>query len=69
MTTEGMMDYPDDARIVRTLEDVYRQVQAAAAAGATPERSGVLNSLQVMLEPSVRAARLLIDEDAMHVSQ
>ena len=68
MVPEGVMQDPNDERIVQTLEEVYRQVQEAAAAGATPERSGVLNSLSVMLEPSLRAARLLMDDQAMHLT-
>jgi hypothetical protein len=51
-----------DRRIVQELEAVYRQIAEAVEAGSNPERSGVLSSLQVMLEPSIRAARLLIDD-------
>jgi|HubBroStandDraft_2_1064218.scaffolds.fasta_scaffold1018108_2 hypothetical protein len=69
MTTDGTAPGVNDALIVRDLEEVYRQVQAAVAAGASPERTGVLNSLQLMLEQSVRAARLLVDNDAMQVAQ
>ncbi len=52
----------DDAGIVRDLEAVYRRIEEAAAVDLSPERSGVLNSLRLMLQPSIRAARLLAEE-------
>jgi hypothetical protein len=51
-----------DEQIVRDLEAVYTHVANAVAAGTGPERTGVLNSIKVMLEPSIDAARLLVDD-------
>ena len=52
---------PEDEQIVRELEMVYDHVLIAVA-GSAGERAGVLNSLRVMLEPSIRAAKLLREE-------
>jgi hypothetical protein len=68
MAADSTTNHPEDARIVQQLENVYRQIQRAATEVATPERSGLLNSLEVMLAPSVRAARLLVDDDVMRVA-
>jgi len=56
----------NDERLVRDLEAVYARVQEAVAADSPPERSGVLNSLEVMLAPPVRAARLLLEDRPPH---
>jgi hypothetical protein len=69
MAAQDAVRTEDDARIVRDLEAVYRQVQTAATSGSNPERWGVLNSLRLMLEPSLRAARLLVEDDQVQLVQ
>jgi hypothetical protein len=64
MSTHNTASAHDDASLVREIEAVYAHVASAASGGATPERAGVLNSLRLMLEPSVRAARLLLRDDS-----
>jgi hypothetical protein len=53
---------PDNAthdELVTELEAVYAHVQNAAQTAPTAQSSGILNSLRLMLAPSVEAAQLL----------
>jgi hypothetical protein len=58
MSAEVEAKRTEDEQIVRELETVYDHVLTAVA-GSTVERTGVLNSLRVMLEPAIRPAKLL----------
>lgn len=63
MSTDINMHDNSDAAILNGLENVYHRIQLASEAKVTPERSGLLNALRIMLEPSLRAARLLVEQD------
>jgi hypothetical protein len=45
--------------LVKELEAVYARIQDAATTASTAQSSGILNSLRIMLAPSVQAAQLL----------